>query len=191
MSKMTKTIAALGVVAGLGVAALPLSSYAATTNNPATVDVLATVNGTISMTVADEEINVGTVTPGGEIASKSTTVTVSTNNEKGYKLEMTDSDTNTNMLQIDANGDPLNGGASIPTGDMSTAASGWGYSVDNGTTFNSVPPLGGTPATIANSTTAVTDEATTVTFGVKAASGQAEGNYKGTVVFTATANPGA
>ena len=28
MSKMTKTIVALGVVAGLGVAALPLSSYA-------------------------------------------------------------------------------------------------------------------------------------------------------------------
>ena len=33
MSKITKTIAALGVVAGLGVAALPLASYAATTQN--------------------------------------------------------------------------------------------------------------------------------------------------------------
>lgn len=191
MSKMTQTIAVLGVVAGLGVAALPLSTYAATTENPATVDVLATVNGSISMTVADEEVHVGTVNTDGTIASKSTIVTVSTNNTNGYKLEMTDSDTNTNMVQIDANGDPLNGGASIPTGDLTAATSGWGYSVDNGAKYNVVPALGATPATIASSSATATDEATTVTFGVKAAAGQAEGNYKGTVVFTATVNPGA
>lgn len=189
MSKMAKTIAALGVVAGLGVAALPLSSYAATTNNPASVDVLATVNGSISMTVNDEEVNVGQVMPGGEIASKSTTIGVSTNNAKGYKVEMTDNDTNTNMVQIDANGDPLNGGAAIPTGDLTATTSGWGYSIDNGTSYKAVPALGGTPAEIATKASATTgEEQTTVTFGVKAASDQAEGNYKDTVIFTATVN---
>lgn len=190
MSKMAKTIAALSVVAGLGVAALPLSSYAATTSNPASVDVLATVNGSISMTVSEEEVNVGNAVPGGAIASASTVVSVGTNNSAGYKLEMTDSDTNTNMVLIDANGDPMNTtGGTISTGDLTAATSGWGYSIDNGDTYKAVPALGATPATIASSNTATTgEEATTVTFGVKAATGQAEGSYKGTVVFTATTN---
>lgn len=187
MSKMAKTIAALGVVAGLGVAALPLSSYAATTNNPASVDVLATVQGTVSMTVSEEEVNVGQVMPGGETASKSTIVTASSTNAKGCKVEMTDSDTNTAMLQIDANGDPKNGGGVIPTGDLTGTTSGWGYSIDNGTSYKAVPAVNGTPAEIIN-TSDTSEKSSTVTFGVKAASDQAEGNYKSTVVFTATVN---
>ena len=46
MSKVTKTIAALGVVAGLGVAALPLASYAADTQN---IAVEAKIGETLSV----------------------------------------------------------------------------------------------------------------------------------------------
>ena len=56
MSKITKTIAALGVVAGLGVAALPLASYAATTQN---ITVEAEIGATLSVgapTVATVEL---------------------------------------------------------------------------------------------------------------------------------------
>lgn len=110
MSKMTKAVVALSVVAGLGVAALPLSSYAAS-SNPATVDLYAQVTGNVSMTVDDEEINFGGLDATNDIVPKSTTITVTTNNSNGYKIEMTDSDNNTDMVQVDGNGYPLNGGA--------------------------------------------------------------------------------
>lgn len=54
--KITKVIAALGVVAGLGIAALPLSSYAET----GTVDVKVTVAGNFTITNDD---NIATCTP--------------------------------------------------------------------------------------------------------------------------------
>ena len=49
MSKSTKIIAALGVVAGLGVAALPMASFAAEVDDP--VDVLVEVEPAIAMTI--------------------------------------------------------------------------------------------------------------------------------------------
>ena len=49
MSKSTKIIAALGVVAGLGVAALPMASFAAEVADP--VDVLVEVEPAIAMTI--------------------------------------------------------------------------------------------------------------------------------------------
>lgn len=49
MSKMSKAIVALGVVAGLGVAAMPLSSYATTTTGKVQVN----VDGAISVAIVE------------------------------------------------------------------------------------------------------------------------------------------
>lgn len=59
MSKSTKIIAALGVVAGLGVAALPMASYAATAGQTISgnVAVGASVNDAIAMTITGNNDN--------------------------------------------------------------------------------------------------------------------------------------
>ena len=81
MSKVTKTIAALGVVAGLGVAALPLASYAADTQN---IAVEAEIGSTISVetpTAATVEL---APTYGAAATTGSSSVTVKTNNLNGF-----------------------------------------------------------------------------------------------------------
>ena len=65
MSKMSKAIAVLGVVAGLGVAALPLSTYAApgdegTYSQSTSVQVQTKVEGAISISTNIDTIGAGT-----------------------------------------------------------------------------------------------------------------------------------
>jgi len=61
MSKMSKAIAVLGVVAGLGVAALPLSSYAADEpySQSTSADVQVGVSGAISIEVDNGATDAG------------------------------------------------------------------------------------------------------------------------------------
>ena len=73
MSKITKTIAALGVVAGLGVAALPLASYAADTQN---IAVQATIGETLTVTAP---------------------TSATTNHLSGFTLNIKDSDSETGL----------------------------------------------------------------------------------------------
>ncbi len=81
MSKtLTKVIAALGVVAGLGVAALPLSSYAADADLPVTVVVEKTGAG------APECTGTGCTIPG-------------TNDPKGQNVTIKDKDTALSLCQ--------------------------------------------------------------------------------------------
>ena len=100
MSKtITKVIAALGVVAGLGVAALPLSSYAAT--NP---DVIISVTVTAT----------GAGTPDCEVVSGEDVCDVpGTNNEHGQNILFADPDTKNNLANND---DVLDDSGSSATG---------------------------------------------------------------------------
>ncbi len=104
MSNLSKTIAVLGVVAGLGVAALPLSSYAAdvTSENGLTVTdqgdtdgsagdgtvtnnaaVKLTIKKKLSLTLSSKEADLGDGS-----AHPTIDATVITNNTKGYELKI-------------------------------------------------------------------------------------------------------
>lgn len=190
MSKMTKTIAALGVVAGLGVAALPLSSYADT----ADFDVNATVLESISITteVAGEEatsLNLGNVTPGSALKSGAMTVTVHTNSDAGYTLTAKTKDDDNSMVNTDSSLTEKNKIAAATTVGQSNTA--WGVRIGDATNYRIVPGASATDAlTIKTSApgTALTNnqESTNLTFGVSVAEGAvAAGDYKATVVFTA------
>ena len=100
MSKTTKALAALGVVAGLGVAALPLSVGALTKSD--TITVRTTIEDTLTLTIVgdtdtaiddgDEDHLVllganGKMTNGSAATAKAT-VTVATNNVGGYSVKM-------------------------------------------------------------------------------------------------------
>lgn len=202
MSKMSKAIAVLGVVAGLGVAALPLSSYAANTST-ATADVQVKVGGAISMTVdngagsgAKNLVDFGDVKLNNAPVAKGLKVTVSTNEAagddgQGYSLSMTTTTANNALV----NDNHIELPAGVPTQDKSA----WGYAVGTAANQNftdltgwaAVPSLGSTAAVInANGSIAAGETASDnyVYFGVSTSGTQAEGTYKGSVIFTATAN---
>ncbi len=204
MSKMSKTIAVLGVVAGLGVAALPLSTYAetGTPTDPAKVNMNVKVLDSIAIAVEGDDtvnltsVNGALVTEAGQTGTAKLRVT--TGNSKGYTL----------WAQAEsADGALTDGGSNtIPAGAPSTAApvaSAWGMKTnpfpgETSGEFVAWKGINGTSAAknvVRTTTTAPTDtdgtdtySDTEVTFGVTTAAGQAAGTYTGVVDFTAAAN---
>lgn len=194
MSKMTKTIAALGVVAGLGVAALPLSSYAAQREVEISANVLSAIavstdaEGETSTTKGT--LNLGDVTPGSSEATKDLAVTVSTNSTTGYTLTLKDAATDASLM---------NGANKIPAGaTVGQGETAWGVrgAADGNSdldeeTWVAVPASNKTALTIRNKDAGALEgnaETTSVTFGVSVADdgNTPAGTYTSTVIFTAT-----
>lgn len=205
MSKMSKAIAVLGVVAGLGVAAMPLSSYAAGNVDSKNATVEVTVGGGISLTIVDpvagqpagskakldldtRTLNLGEAKLGGDIVSGSMGIKVATNDPAGYTLKMTAA----NLAMSGAAGN-------IPAGIPTVGTSAWGFKIGDGawtalTTSGydiysdaEGATLGQTSAgDDAENPTVPAVQTTDVTFGVSASATQPEGEYATTVTFTAT-----
>lgn len=201
MSKLLKVIAVLGVAAGLGVVAVPLSSCRAastseTKNAPVNVEVL----GTISLTVTNVDtatdfdpdtstLNLGDVIVNGPVATKSVDVVISSNGPRQVSLSIRDSDDETGLVSGD-NVIPAITGTVLQKG-----MAGWGYKVNSTTDWQAITT---TDATIvAKQITSaehpneplVPNKAnelhTVVTFGAAANTSIPEGIYTGAVVFTA------
>ena len=204
MKKMTAAMAALGVVAGLGAAALPLASYA----SEATVPVTAVIDDALSITLTDastadalgaDGVLIEGVTPGNtNVSTRSIAVTVNGNDQQHtYKLTLEDRSTD-NAL-ISAAGDRIEAVSGSSMGGSSTETSAWGFSTSTSnpttapTSWKAVPARGGTPAQLLTGTgntgtVPANGKATTyVTFGVFANENQQPGRYTTDVVFTATA----
>lgn len=172
MSKITKTIAALGVVAGLGVAALPLASYAV---NPTTVNLTASLDDSLSLSVTETELAFD-LENGGAVAKDTTDATVTTNNASGYDLN----------IKAGAGGTALTDGSShsIEAGAAAQGTSAWGYNTDGGDTYKGVTAEDVSIASAAAPTEAAGTK-TTITVGVSADSTQEAGTYTGSFVLTA------
>ena len=201
MSKMSKAIAVLGVVAGLGVAALPLSSYAAGgASNSKSAQVKAEVAGAISITVqepsdttlndgdgvsfAGDTLDLGKLTINGAVSTGAMGVKVSTNNANGYTLTI--KATTPGMVGSDGAE-----GFTIPAVAPAQNTAGWGYKKTTTDTNWSV--LSETDAELKKTTSAPGSESdpsevTDIVFGASANSSTHDGTYTGTVIFTATAN---
>ena len=201
MKKMTAAMAALGVVAGLGAAALPLSSYA----TQSTVPVTAIIDDALSITLTDantadalgaDGVLIENVVPGGAVKARTVAVTVSGNTGDKYKLSLEDRLTDTAL--ISAEGGRI-AATSVATLGGSSAASAWGFvagatnpTATPTTGWKAVPARGTTPAQLLTGTgnvgTLATGKATTyVTFGVYADENQDAGTYTTDVIFTASA----
>lgn len=206
MSKMSKAIAVLGVVAGLGVAAMPLSSYAASSEGKqATVQVA--VGGGISLEIVQataapdgsqgtldlttRTLDLKEVKLGGAIASGALGVKVSTNAPSGYTLKMTAANINMTGAAGDIKpGTPTANGAESAWGfqvkkDGESAYGAWQAMTEDGYDIYTSEAAGATTGgtnTAADPATQQTD----VAFGVNASATQAEGTYSTQVTFTAT-----
>ncbi len=198
MSKMSKAIAVLGVVAGLGVAAMPLSSYAASSDieqAQVQVKVGGSINLTLDKAASDTTstwtqqgniLNLGEIKINGDVATGAIDAKVETNDVMGYTLSMRA--LNEGVMKGDS-------GIDIPNVAPAKGTAGWGYNLDGGATFTQMPTTDtmivsdGNTAAITPAPTeegaAKADATTTVTFGVAADSSIPEGTYTGTVVFTA------
>lgn len=184
MSKSTKIIATLGVVAGLGVAALPMSAFALdpTGSSPQTTDVDVKVNigSAISITATNDPSNsTVTMTPSDiDTSTLKTEITVSTNDTDGYTLTVTDKDANTNLV---------NGSATIPTGtSISAGTAAWAIKGGLLTNWTAMVPNTETPLTVAQNSTNVSNEISNMTYGFSTAANQASGLYQDTITYTAT-----
>ncbi len=211
MSKMSKTIAVLGVVAGLGVAALPLSTYAAVTT-PETGDptnpgdnVTLNVKVVDSIQIAvegDDTVNLTSVNDkvvGDPGQSANATLRVTTGNTKGYTLWAKTVAADGALVEKT---DPSKKIASgIPSTSAPVSASAWGMIYEGSdasastTDFLTYQGLSGANQIVRTTTTAPTTgpeggkyDDTIVKFGVTTKSGQPAGTYTGTVNFTAAAN---
>ena len=189
MSKMSKAIAVLGVVAGLGVAALPLSSYAvetATTN----VKAQAIVGDSIAISSSADTITMNDVKANQEINKSSATITVQTNNATGYSVSIKDTDSDTALK-------PTDGGTAegIPAKVPVKGSNGWGYMVSsvsegltNDATDYAAVKSGPAPIVSKNSASAAAGDTFELTFGVTVDTTIAAGTYEDQVTLTATTN---
>ncbi len=160
MSKMSKTIAILGVVAGLGVAALPLSTYATPvewsstpdTNTPAawgtdgtnrwvkdSTTVKLTIDDTLSIEAVAAGDNADLADLGNGNAKPTVDVTVITNNSKGYNLGIQGTATTgtANALTsktVTTDFIPAMTAPFDTPAALSDTASEWGYSVSTAST---------------------------------------------------------
>lgn len=208
MSKMTKVIAGLGVVAGLGVAALPLSTYAAipagSYGQEVRTEVQTEVTSAVSIassqggTPNPATIDLGTLNPGAMTADMADplTITVTSNQANAvYRLYINTTATDGAMAGEET-------GAKIPAmSDNNAIAAGnsaWGYmystSADfSGASYNAVPTdatvVAGSPDPATINGAAGTAQTSNFKFQASASTTQPADIYKAEVVFTAVVQP--
>lgn len=188
---ITRSIAALGVVAGIGIAALPAMSYAVDTKDVAiTLTVDPTVSGDASICPTDPQTSV----TAGQYTTMDCAFSFSANS--AMSLTIVDSDTDTSLKNSKGTGDSIAAfGAPIEIAELETTSEGWGFTVTGlsnitasgnyGTHYTGVPAKGSV-ATIATTSGAVTDASGTVKFGVKTSEDNLAGDYMDTVTISIT-----
>ncbi len=198
MVNSKKLIAGLGVVAGLGVAMLPLTSYAevidnATTGNVVRVKVSDTIAVTVTETYADG--NAISVNQGEEnLAGLTHAVRVKGNTYNDYTLSVYAKDEQTALKHTQKNTNTI---PTLTAAADSLTAGSWGYQFSTtagGSTYNGqwkpIQASANENAVIhpANGVKdAPYDETWSVKYGVKAAENQLSGTYEATVIYKAAA----
>lgn len=186
MRKTTKIMVALGVVAGFGVATLPLGSSHALTptdngaDDSATVTLSAEVNMAYALAVNSSTVSIASVNPGDAVATATGTITAAANGP--YKVTAVAS-------QNDGAMTTTNGEGSIPAATSEIAVeqgtSAWGIMGGDLTSYTGLGSL----KTVKESTgpSGATGDEIEVTYGVSAGANQKNGSYSATITYTVAA----
>ena len=204
MSKSTKLIAGLGVVAALGMAVMPLAgafAEASVTGTPADVTVAFEIEDSLAMSIVDGSVvpSAHTVISAGDSLDTKTSDVKITGNTN-YRVTVIDKDTNnaldngaggtvaafsnTTASALTSTGWGLALNAAMPdanhTSDLVVSTSGYkGVDVSTGTALKVVERT--------NTAASFTDDTTTVKYGIKTASDQPSGVYEDTITYTLAA----
>lgn len=175
MTKSTKIIAAIGVIAGLGVAALPVGAFAVSTQD---VTVKVNIDSSISLGVDQNTTQVTMAPNQADSSSLKTKLTVSTNNAAGYKLEVKDKDADTS-LKSGTNTIPA--AAAVSAGTAAWNVKGGDKVFQSGAAITAADQL------VTESSAPAASAQTDMTYGVSTSSNQASGTYQDVITYTATA----
>lgn len=136
-----------GVLTLAGLVIAPMSA-SAVTQGPTSANVTATINPTLTMNVSNTASFSITPDATGKASSNFDTVTISTNNTAGYKLQLKDADATTTLgtSTIAAH----TGTAAAPT--ALTTVNTWGYRLDGGAGFGAGPTAAQTDVAALTST---------------------------------------
>ncbi len=172
MSKSIKIMATFGVAAALGIAAIPLASYA--DSDTATTTVTVRIDETFSIS-ADATASANITNNAAIDETMQPSVTVTTNHAAGWTLAAKTTHTSGPAL--------ISGSNTFAAGVPQQGTTAWAI---KGGSLSSYTALSTTDTTVASSNTAtnVNGVATQFTIGVTAASNQASGSYTGTITWT-------
>lgn len=187
MTKITKVAAALGIVAGLAVSALPLTSYAAAE------DVLVTI--TINSTLGTEEAACDTASTSGAAGVQlDASCAYSSSSNSGLAITIKDKDAVLNLVHTNGT-DTIVPIAAQEAATGVLTQNGWGWKFVNlgGTATAAIQgnrdrfsPITASDVAVVNATTAGTVTGDFM-FSVRTPATQAPGAYSDTVVVTTTA----
>ena len=171
MKTPTKILITTGILAGIGVSGVSLTSYAANDSANTAVTVNLTVSDSIAISSNTNTINLGTIATNATTTSgKSAVLTVNSNNLSGYT--------------VSAAGTSLAGGTgttAIPYGSVTSGTSAWGMSKTTDSGYGAITDIATTSAKSATS-----GDTYTIYFGASTSATQETGTYSGTATFTAT-----
>ena len=184
MTKYAKIMATFGVLAGLGVASLPLATFAAN-NSETTVKV--TVQEGISFANDNATADAGNKTP-GEVGSATSNLTAATNNATGLKITVKDKDEDTSLRSTSFTA-PTSPVAGVDF--IKAAASGAGtWSLKGGDLAVDTAMVGSDHATglVVKNTSGPSTEQVAMTYRIEPGAAQRQGTYEDVIVYTVTKN---
>ena len=190
MSKYSKIVATLGVITGLGIASLPLASFAAPiplvdgTPKTANVKVKLTVGDAVAIAVDSNDANAGNAAP-NQTKSATSTVSYATNKATGMTLTVKDQDTDTNMIVTGHTG-TVAGTDVIAAGTQGATAGQGQWSIKGGllATDTAMVKSNETALKVAESSAPINTDVN-VTYNISTGASQLPGTYEDTIVYTA------
>ena len=182
MTKYAKIMATFGVLAGLGVASLPLATFAANTSSETTVKV--TVQEGISISNANATADAGSKTP-GETGSATSNLTAATNNANGLKITVKDKDEDTSLKATGITGS-VAGQDFIAAG--ASGAGTWSLKGGDLTVDTAMVPQSHATGLVVKNTTGPSTENVPVTYRIVPGAAQRQGTYEDVIVYTVTKN---
>ena len=190
MSKYSKIVATLGVITGLGIASLPLASFAAPiplvdgTPKSANVKVQLTVGDAVAIAVDSNDANAGNAAP-NQTKNATSTVSYATNKATGMTLTVKDQDTDTSMTVTGHTG-TVAGTDVIAAGTQGAVAGQGQWSIKGGllTTDTAMVKSNETALKVAESSAPINTDVN-VTYNISTGASQLPGTYEDTIVYTA------
>ena len=190
MSKYTKIVATLGVITGLGIASLPLATFAApipldgSVPSSQNVVVQLTVGDAVAVAVDSNNINAGNVSP-NQTKNVSTTVSYATNHNTGMTLTVKDLDEDTDMT-AGLSGSPVAGTNVISAGTNGNVAGTGNWSIKGGllTSPTAMVKQSQTALKVQESNAPV-NTTVNVDYDFSTGASQLPGTYQDTIVYTA------
>ncbi|MBQ8992085.1 hypothetical protein IJ090_01460 [Candidatus Saccharibacteria bacterium] len=172
--KTKQMFVGLGVVAALGAAVVPMTSYAVTDSDSKAVNVQLSVGSTITMALDSSSVSAAVLTSESS-EDKTTIATVTSNSASGYTLSAETSSSNGALIGEDPDNTIAYVGA-----NYGSASEGWALSVDD--TFKAIS---GKKISLATSDNVADNEDTTVTYHFKTAATTTPDVYTTTLTYTA------